>query len=315
MALNDSIGAAKAPRKILIAVDSSPASTRALQYARHLAPPGAEVTVISVAENPRTLVPTTPFVAAELQTARNELLNDAADALGQARDVFEGAAVTLHTQVVDLSRQGSDVPHALAQSAQETGAELVVVGARQHHGLLRWVEGTVSEPLAALARCPLLIVPAAFDAPIGGAPKRILFAVDGSETAALAVRCGARLVAAASEMRVIYVIDRAVRLSDFVPIHLLADAFVEEGEAALGVAREILAGVDTASSTALVETERANDDVAHAILRDADQWRADLIVLGTHGRRGIARWFVGSVAGRVARIAHRPVLLVPPADR
>ncbi|KVA55556.1 hypothetical protein WI70_24215 [Burkholderia cepacia] len=43
---------------------------------------------------------------------------------------------------------------------------------------------------------------------------------------------------------------------------------------------------------------------------DALEWNADMIVMGTHGRRGVTGWLVGSVAGRVARITKTPVLLV-----
>ncbi|KAF1061876.1 universal stress protein [Burkholderia gladioli] len=64
----------------------------------------------------------------------------------------------------------------------------------------------------------------------------------------------------------------------------------------------------------MVCTERTNDDVAHAILREAGRWGADLIVVGSHGRRGMARWLLGSVAGRVARMTSIPLLIVNERD-
>src|SRR4029079_15796632 len=63
-----------------------------------------------------------------------------------------------------------------------------------------------------------------------------------------------------------------------------------------------------------VEVEEARD-VADAILRRAVTLGADLIVMGTHGRTGINRWFVGSVAERVLRRAASPVMVVPPHDK
>ena len=63
-----------------------------------------------------------------------------------------------------------------------------------------------------------------------------------------------------------------------------------------------------------VEVEEAQD-VADAIVRRAVTLGADLIVMGTHGRTGINRWFVGSVAERVLRRAPSPVMVVPPHDR
>ena len=45
-------------------------------------------------------------------------------------------------------------------------------------------------------------------------------------------------------------------------------------------------------------------------MRDAVHWHAELLVVGTHGRRGIAAWRIGSGARRVAHLAQVPVLLV-----
>jgi nucleotide-binding universal stress UspA family protein len=53
------------------------------------------------------------------------------------------------------------------------------------------------------------------------------------------------------------------------------------------------------------------EGVAHEqIVRAAKRYRADLIVIGTHGRTGVARFFLGSVAARVAATAPCPVLTV-----
>jgi nucleotide-binding universal stress UspA family protein len=63
-----------------------------------------------------------------------------------------------------------------------------------------------------------------------------------------------------------------------------------------------------------VEVEESRD-AADAILRRAVTLGADLIVIGTHGRTGINRWFVGSVAEHVLRRAASPVMVVPPHDK
>jgi nucleotide-binding universal stress UspA family protein len=62
-----------------------------------------------------------------------------------------------------------------------------------------------------------------------------------------------------------------------------------------------------------VEVEEA-PDVADTLLKRAVTLGANLIVMGTHGRTGINRWFVGSVAERVLRSAPCPVMVVPPHD-
>jgi len=50
--------------------------------------------------------------------------------------------------------------------------------------------------------------------------------------------------------------------------------------------------------------------VFEEIVREARRRRADLIVMGTHGRTGVARFFLGSVAARVLALARCPVLTV-----
>jgi nucleotide-binding universal stress UspA family protein len=55
--------------------------------------------------------------------------------------------------------------------------------------------------------------------------------------------------------------------------------------------------------------------VAEAIVEQAKRWRADLIVMGTHGRRGFDRLLMGSNAELVARYSSVPVLLVPARGR
>ena len=58
-----------------------------------------------------------------------------------------------------------------------------------------------------------------------------------------------------------------------------------------------------------------NGSVADTIVDEARRWRADLIVMGTHGRRGVKRMLLGSEAESVVRCSPMPVLLVPRARR
>ncbi|RZF29258.1 universal stress protein [Paraburkholderia sp. UYCP14C] len=302
------------PRRVLIAVDSSTASRQALAYARNILPCGAEVRLVSVAENPHTLFPTGRHVAHALDLARDELLRDAAEALDRARELMAGCDVRIEAEVIDLSKRGSDVADALLEAADSWEADLLVVGARQHQGLQRWVEGTVSEPLTRRLRCPMLVVPENHSTMVGHMPERILFAIDGSAQSMSALRQGIRFATPDTHLRAVYVIDRAARFSDYFSIDALEHAFAAEGNHALAAAEPVLADVSTRTTTALVSTGPTDDDVAHAIVREASGWEAQLIVMGTHGRRGMARWILGSVAGRVAHITQTPLLLVHAAE-
>jgi nucleotide-binding universal stress UspA family protein len=64
-------------------------------------------------------------------------------------------------------------------------------------------------------------------------------------------------------------------------------------------------------TTEVVEVELLDDDIAHQIEKAAEAVQADVVVMGTHGRRGFKRLMLGSVAERFVRVSSRPVLLVP----
>ncbi|CAG9243332.1 Universal stress protein UspA [Burkholderia diffusa] len=310
-ASTSSFQAASTLQRVLIAIDGSTASAHALAYAKAFLPSNVAVHIVSVADNPRTLVPRGSRSAAFLESARDELLRDASDALSRAQSAIPRDDVTIDTEVIDLSTHGGDVVHALADSAQAWQAELLIVGARQHHGLLGWIEGTVSGPLGKLVGCPLLIVPEGFASVAEHLPRRMLFAVDGSPIALHALRTGLKFSRPDTEFRAIHVLDRPTSLGDFVPVDTLEQALTSEGNHVLQKAMALLDGIPAGrSQSQLIQTDRTGEDVPHVIVRDAIEWNADMIVMGTHGRRGVTGWLVGSVAGRVARIAKTPVLLV-----
>lgn len=305
--------------RIMLCADGSVAAAHAAAFARRLAIDGATVRIAGVVEHPRNLLPLGPLAGFDLGAAHVELLEDAEAALATAREAFAGSPATVETQLIDLVKQGGDVPHAIAAAAIDWRADLLVLGARQHHGLLRWVEGVVGEQVKQLAHCPMIVVPAQTDITERAPLMQFLFAVDGSRTSGEALLAGTRLAPAGAAIRIISVIDRAERYGDFVPLKVFEEAIVEEGRTTLQRAEDSivkLPGVAQASiETALIETHLDHDDIAHAIAREAESWRADLLVLGTHGRRGPARWLLGSVASRVARITRTPLMLVRGSER
>lgn len=84
------------------------------------------------------------------------------------------------------------------------------------------------------------------------------------------------------------------------------DALIRGGEKAMDrFVEEKLAGLD-------VETTIAVGDVAEEIIKYADKTGADMIIIGTHGRKGLDKIMFGSVAKGVVKGAHCPVLTVNP---
>lgn len=296
--------------RIALAVDSTPESQCAARYVRTLVRPGMQVRIVSVIDNPRLMLPDIPRVDSLLSSARSEMTHDAQAVLDRVVPLFADSGAQIEHGIVDASVAGGTIANALVEDAAAWHADMLVVGTRAHHGLMRLVEGAVPETLTKRARCALLIVPGNYDRALDTPPQRMMFAVDGSEPSLHAVRFGIALATPTTLLYAAYVVDRAVRLTDIVPVRALEDAYRTEGEGALNIAGELFDGRDNPTERAILETHPTSDDVAHTLMREAVHWQADMLVVGTHGRRGLAGWMLGSVARRVAHIAQVPVLLV-----
>jgi nucleotide-binding universal stress UspA family protein len=144
--------------------------------------------------------------------------------------------------------------------------------------------------------------------------RHILVATDGSRVSLLAVAHASALSRAlSSELLVLHVVDMGLLpLGPEVAIdtHHLAAARRTEGEALLAAGLEEARAAEARAFGRLVETDAPGQRVDGRIVQEAAAWPADLIVLGTHGRRGPERLILGSVAEGVARRSEVPVLLV-----
>jgi nucleotide-binding universal stress UspA family protein len=145
--------------------------------------------------------------------------------------------------------------------------------------------------------------------------SRILVAVDGSANSAHALQHAAGLAKGLSaSLRLIHVVDMG--LMPYGPelgvdIDTLLESRYAAVEKLLADARDSVKQTGLEVETQLLDTVKPTVHVATTIAEAAVSWPADLVVLGTHGRRGMERWLLGSVAEGVARRSTVPVLLVP----
>ena len=144
--------------------------------------------------------------------------------------------------------------------------------------------------------------------------KHILVAIDGSETSEHAFDTALQLAKEnGAQLQPLYVVDNplmAYDASGYDPT-ILRDAFVEEGQRLLADALARMKHENVAGVPRIVDVAPIGEDISERIRITATEFNADLMVLGTHGRRGFRRLFPGSVAERVLRSACCPVLLVP----
>jgi nucleotide-binding universal stress UspA family protein len=310
-----SLSPAASVNRLLLCVDSSLASVHAATYACQLVVAGAQVRVVSVLDTPHAILSAHSTAGRNIGAVSDELRESANVALSGVRRIFEEHGLAVEDELIDLATYGGDVSHALASEAQRWNADMLVLGARQHHGLLRWVEGAVSGPVAKLVKCPVLLVPESYGGQLQHGPTNILFAVDGSPASHQAFLTGITLAAKGAHLRALFVVDQTVRFTDMVPVDVRKEALAdqrEDGNRALATVAGVFTSLDPSFSTdsGFLYTKRTGDDIAHAIVREAARWPADLLVMGTHGRRGVAGWVLGSVSNRVARITATPLLLV-----
>ena len=142
--------------------------------------------------------------------------------------------------------------------------------------------------------------------------KSILVAIDGSQTSELALNEAIQFArAAGSRLRIVNVVDEVnLNWSEFPNTAELWNVLAASGRALLGKAAATAAEAGVEADTRLIELDRLGDRIPDVLAREADVWPADLIVVGTHGRRGLSHLFLGSVAEGIVRVASKPVLLV-----
>lgn len=144
--------------------------------------------------------------------------------------------------------------------------------------------------------------------------QRILVALDGSDTSKHALEAAIRLGQdCRATLTAVYVVDNTPVLYDagYYDPTALRQALMEEGERVMAEAKKQIEAAGLEAQARVVEVELLGDDISHELDKAAQAAQADVVVMGTHGRRGFKRLMLGSVAERYVRIASRPVLLIP----
>ena len=142
--------------------------------------------------------------------------------------------------------------------------------------------------------------------------KRILAPVDGSHTATRGLKEAVQLAKDhKAKLRLMHVVDESVLT--LYPEAMggtgeLIDSLIDAGRQTLKNARTLADRHGVKAETVMHKNLAGR--VADLILNEAQKWRADVIVMGTHGRRGISHAILGSDAETVVRSSPVPVLLV-----
>jgi nucleotide-binding universal stress UspA family protein len=285
--------------KILLAVDSPVSDAAVREVARRPWPPNTTVSVLTVLE---------PSQIWDVPSLMEGFKETAEETVRSAVDQLRSAGLSATGEVLC-----GDAKTVIVDYAYKIGAEVIVVGSRGATGFTRFLLGSVASAVAHAAPCSVEVVRASPSDEPQHKPMKILLATDGSECSQAAARSIAeRPWPEGTEIRVISVVEAAVpllgigHLSHAAMENLRADA-MRKAEDAEMAAEQVLADAGLQESGTVVVPTATPEEL---ILQSADEWGADLIVCGSHGRRGLSRLLLGSVSEGVASHAKCSVEII-----
>ncbi len=283
-------------KTIMVATDFSGRSDRALARAALLARQfGATIALIHVVndDQPRRIVDIEREESAVLLAQSAETLRDVDGVACEARVILASSFV------------------GIIQAVEEMRPDLLVIGSHRRHVLKDVFIGTTAERTIRLVDCPVLMVNAL---PAGGY-QHIIQTTDlsGGSRDALQ-RARALRIGDGALNTLLYVFDApALRL-------VMVDTMTKNDQALylasehVNAMRDLDAFVSEANFDGITPQVRHKAKATHhEILNAAEAENADMIVVSTHGRTGLAKLLIGSVTERVLRSASVDVLAIPPA--
>lgn len=287
---------------ILVGFDGSPSATVALDWAlRRAEATGRDVDVLFVAD---TSWDSEAFTATPLLQKQGEVVLSSA--------AFHADSKAPHVTVSSRVVVGNPVT-VLCEQAESTGAELLVVGSYRKDLYERLTTSAVSVRVAAASKVPVAVIPDLPPAHRSG----VVVGVDGSEASAMLLEAA---VAEAARLGETVTVVSAWTLPpltqpEFGVDSELYDALEERTQASVAATVAALEETRRAAGAepVTVETSVVLDAPAPALITAAKD--AALLVIGTHGRRGLSRFLLGSVSHDVLIHAPSPLLVLRVADK
>ncbi|UCF19866.1 MAG: universal stress protein [Gemmatimonadota bacterium] len=280
--------------RVLAATDGSEHGLRAVVTgAEYASRSGASLDVVSIIET--RIFP----LGIEPAQYHDSLAEEYHQAATKQIAAAGGSEVPVHV------RSGLAAP-LITQVAEELGTDLLIVGAHPRPAVARILVGSTAERVLRLARCPVLVATEPRHEPF----SRILAAIDLSAQSRRVLQTAAKLAQIdRAGFRALYVQDRLTPM-------LLEAALFDEKESrhhARSQFSKTLADVSLPSEL-MMSREIREGHPGHEILHEAESWKADLIVMGSHGFGFFNRLLLGSISLYVLRHGHTSVVVVPRSE-
>jgi nucleotide-binding universal stress UspA family protein len=280
--------------KTLLAVDGSDNSYEAVRVMKYMAR-AEQLTLLHALNVPRPAYPMMlPEVAEELyKTLEQSMREDGERLLDRVQSLLplHAGPTTKHLRIGSPSEM-------IVSMAEEQKVDLIVMGARGLGPVKERVLGSVSHRILTLAPCATLIV----NGPVK-ALKQILLPLEGPSDAEAAIRfLQLKPFHEAVELTLLIVLPWTEPPWPSGAAAAAAEILEKHAEFIKGVAERLCAIGYQAHGVAVIGTP------ATMILQEATTLRSDLILMGTRGRQGIARFVLGSVSHAVLHKMPCPVL-------
>ncbi len=298
-------------RSICVPLDGSPFGEQALPFAAEIARRAGAILQLGLVHHP------VPALATALEVPEIEAqLDQEARTREQAylKSIVERTRQSVNAPVTAALLDGP-VADALQDHIESSGADLVVMTTHGRGSMSRFWLGSVADTLMRRLHVPLLLV-----RPTGGDPVpprlgRILIALDGSPFAERAIAAATALGQPfGAEYALLMVVEPPLPIADpsgFMVVPLMAGAEKQLRESAT---RYLQGHADRLGKQGFAVTIHPVDatGAANTIIAQADELKADLVALASHGAGGFERLVVGSVADKVIRGSTHPTLVVRP---
>lgn len=288
--------------RIVLAVDASPDSKNAAQVIQHMAEPPVLDVLNVVDEDALKHAYISPRMPADyLETYRREVTEVAEQVLHEMKAELESRC-----RHIRLIADSGDPAESIILTAEESQAELVIVGQRGMTATPSFLLGGVSQKVATYAPCSVLVV----KEPVAKL-ERILVAVDGSAAAHRAVEFLIRCPFKGPVEIIVVTVWPSSRSETWgMPIGMPGRSELKQMVEEKG--RELLQQItgECARGSYRVMSELLHGDPAFAILDAAVRHQSQMIVIGSRGMKAIKRFLLGSVSEKVLVHAHCSVLIV-----
>ena len=214
-----------------------------------------------------------------------------------------------HCRDVEYDTREGDASAEIFRMANEIDSDVIVMGTHGLTGLQRMLTGSVAVAVLARRPCPVMALRSGKEPPRSREIRRILHATDFSIDAEAALRVASRLAREHEARLIILHVQSLDVLSYGTPADEIDPRVFKK---ALDKVRERIEGPDLKYP---VKTVLSRGFVPEVITETAQEMDCDLIVMGTHGRSGLSRLLMGSVAEHVLPKASCPVLMVKAGQR